>query len=51
MNCAICKAKIDSTFLGKIIGAHIKDAKGKMLSVCPQCQKKYPAKQDVLAHH
>ena len=50
MNCAICKAKISSTFLGKIIGAYVKDAKGKTRTICPQCQKRYPAKSDIIVH-
>ena len=36
MKCAICKAKIEYTFLGKIVGTFI----GKK-AICPVCQKKY----------
>ena len=43
MKCAICKGKIEYTFLGKIRGALI----GKK-AICPVCQKKY--KDEVKAH-
>jgi hypothetical protein len=36
MKCAICKEKIENTFLGKIKGTHV----GKKV-VCPACQKKH----------
>jgi len=36
IKCAICKEKIEQTFLGKIRGSYI----GKK-AVCPVCQKKY----------
>ena len=36
MKCAICKGKIEYTFLGKIRGTFV----GKKV-VCPVCQKKY----------
>ncbi len=36
MKCAICKGKIEYTFLGKIRGTFV----GKK-AVCPACQKKY----------
>jgi hypothetical protein len=39
MKCEICKEKIDTHILGKIIGAYIKDAKGKKHSVCARGQK------------
>ena len=43
MKCAICKEKIEKTFLGKIQGTQI----GKKM-VCPSCQSKY--KDDVIKH-
>lgn len=38
--CAICNNKIESTFLGKIIGTIVKK-KGtkKTATICPNCQK------------
>lgn len=39
MDCAICKKKIDITFLGKIIGTYYKNEKGKKKAVCNNCQK------------
>ena len=41
MKCEICKNKIEETFLKKIIGTHIKDAKGKKHLVCNDCQQKF----------
>ena len=40
MKCDICKAKIETTFLDKILGSYIKK-KGKKYVICPECQKKY----------
>jgi uncharacterized protein with PIN domain len=48
MKCEICKSKIETTFLSKIIGSHVKDEKGKKHVVCPSCQKKYPQKEELL---
>ena len=48
MKCEICKTKIEKTFLGKILGCYIKDAKGKKHVVCPQCQKNLKTKEEVL---
>jgi len=48
MKCAICKKKIEETFLKKILGTYIKDAKGKKRTVCPKCQKKYKTKEEIL---
>ncbi len=49
MKCEICKNKIEETFLNKIIGGYVKDEKGKKHLVCASCQKKYPAKMEILA--
>jgi len=48
MKCVICNSKIDITFLGKIIGTYVKDAKGKKHTVCFECQKKFK-KEEMLA--
>lgn len=48
LKCDICKAKIDETFLKKIVGTFIKDKKGKKRLVCPGCQKKFPKKEEIL---
>lgn len=37
-NCKICKKKIEITFLGKIIGTTIRH-NGKVITICPNCQK------------
>ena len=37
--CEICGAKVETTFLNKLIGTYVKDAKGKKKAVCPACQK------------
>ncbi len=46
--CDVCGKKIDETFLKKIIGAYIKDEKGKQHTLCPECQKKFPKKEEAL---
>ena len=46
--CAICSKKISETFLGKIIGTYVKDAKGKKHIVCFECQKKFKDKKEIL---
>jgi hypothetical protein len=48
MKCEICKAKIAETFLNKILGAYVKDKKGKKHAVCPECQKKLGSKEKIL---
>jgi hypothetical protein len=48
MKCSICSSRIDITFLGKIIGAYVKDAKGKKHAVCFECQKKF-SKEEMLS--
>ena len=40
VKCEICKASIETTFLGKIKGTYV-NIKGKLKIVCPSCQKKY----------
>ncbi len=49
MKCDICKKQVQETFLKKPIGTIVKDAKGKKHSVCFECQKKFPKKDDMLA--
>ena len=46
--CEICKKKISETFLGKILGTHIKDEKGKKHTICFECQKKFKTKKEIL---
>lgn len=48
MKCEICKNKIQETFLKKLVGTHIKDAKGKKHVICFECQKKFHDKQAML---
>ena len=48
MKCKICKKKIEETFLEKILGTYVKDAKGKKQNICPECQKKYKTKEEIL---
>lgn len=50
MKCAICSKKIEELFLGKIMGAYVKDDKGKLHAVCFECQKKFPKKEDILTN-
>ncbi len=46
--CDICKKKVEETFLKKVLGTYIKDEKGKKHLVCPECQKKYLSKEEIL---
>ena len=48
MKCQICSKTIENTFLGKILGTYIKDSKGKLHSVCFECQKKAKTKEELL---
>jgi len=48
MKCEICKAKIEELFLGKIIGTYLKDEKGKLHTICRDCQKLYKTKKEIL---
>jgi len=48
MKCSICSKSIETTFLNKIIGTHIKDAKGKRHPICFECQKKFSSKEEIL---
>jgi transposase-like protein len=38
MKCEICNKKLKETFLGKYEGMNLKDEKGKLHWVCPECQ-------------
>ncbi|MFQ5475035.1 MAG: hypothetical protein ACE5DM_04330 [Candidatus Nanoarchaeia archaeon] len=49
MKCEICKQKIRELFLRKLVGGYVKDKKGRKHSVCNDCQKKYPKKENLLA--
>ena len=40
MKCDVCKEKIETTFLEKIVGTYVKVNSKKKL-VCNNCQKKY----------
>jgi len=42
--CEICGSRI----LKKIIGSVVKDPKGKKHTVCNECQRKFPAKEEIL---
>ncbi len=48
MKCDICSAKIETTFLGKIKGTYIRDAKGKQRVACFECQKKLVTKEAIV---
>lgn len=41
MKCSLCKEKIETTFLDKILGTYVKDDKGKKHVVCIHCQRKH----------
>jgi hypothetical protein len=48
MKCDICNKTLAETFLKKIIGGYVKDAKGKMHPICRECQKKLGKKEEIL---
>jgi hypothetical protein len=39
MKCDICGKKIETIFLGKLLGSYVKDSKRKKKAVCQNCQK------------
>lgn len=48
MKCEICKKAIQDLFLSKFKGTYVKDKKGKLHSVCFECQKKLRTKEKIL---
>ncbi len=48
MKCSICGKKIETTFLGKLVGTIVKDENGKRLAVCRECQRG-KTKEELLA--
>lgn len=41
MKCSLCKSKVEITFLDKVLGTYVKDAKGKKHVVCVHCQREH----------
>ncbi len=48
MKCAVCGKTLAETFLKKIVGAYVKDGKGKLHAVCRECQKNLRTKEAIL---
>jgi hypothetical protein len=48
MKCEICGRAVSTTFLKKILGAYVKDEKGKKHVLCFECQKKFLTKEEML---
>ncbi len=48
MKCEICSKGIAATFLDKMKGTYVKDPKGKLRSVCFECQSKLKGKAELL---
>ena len=48
MKCEVCSKAIATTFLEKLKGTFVKDAKGKPHSVCFECQSKLKDKESLL---
>jgi hypothetical protein len=48
MKCEICKKTIEEIFLKKLVGAYVKDKKGKKHTICNECQKKLGSKENIL---
>ena len=44
MKCDVCKEKIETIFLEKIVGTYVRVNSKKKL-VCNNCQKKYPIQE------
>ncbi len=38
LKCSVCGEKVETTFLGKILGTYVRE-KGKLNAVCSRCQK------------
>ncbi|MBI3033754.1 hypothetical protein HYY72_01205 [Candidatus Woesearchaeota archaeon] len=49
MRCDICRKQIAETFLKKIVGTLVRDAKGKVHPVCFECQGKFREKDKMLS--
>ncbi|HLD06320.1 MAG TPA: hypothetical protein VJC16_02180 [Candidatus Nanoarchaeia archaeon] len=49
MKCELCRQDIQETFLRKMLGTVIKDAKGKKHYLCQSCQRESQDKQKILA--
>lgn len=47
LKCELCKAEIETTFLEKISGTHVK-INGKKKLVCSVCQRKFKHVKDEL---
>ena len=48
MKCEVCGKSIATTFLEKLKGTFIKDAKGKLHAACFECQSKFKDKAALL---
>jgi endogenous inhibitor of DNA gyrase (YacG/DUF329 family) len=48
LKCDICGKKVEETFLKKVLGTYVKDQKGKKHLICPECQNKFPKKEEIL---
>lgn len=48
MKCEVCGKTMAATFLEKLKGTFVKDAKGKLHSVCFECQSKFKDKESLL---
>lgn len=48
MKCSVCGKTLAETFLKKIVGAYVKDEKGKRKPVCRECQKNLRSKEEIL---
>ena len=47
--CDICKEKVPTTFLNKVLGTYVYDSTNKKKLVCFNCQKKFASKEAMLA--
>jgi len=41
VKCDLCGQKIETTFLGKLVGTVAKDSKGKKKNICKNCQSEH----------
>ena len=48
MKCEVCGKGIATTFLDKIKGAYVRDSKGKLRTVCFECQSMFKDKASLL---
>lgn len=47
MKCSVCSAKLEETFLKKIVGTQMV-VEGRKKYICPDCQSKLKTKEEII---